>query len=533
MYIRYRPIRAAIRPLKGLTIATLISLLTLSLALLPTASATAGPAPAVSVEPAIGSVQAGLALDVSQRQLEAIAKSLPTGDLGLSAAELEGLLKSLPALSGGLTPLQLLSLQTLLATLPSTTSVSGLLEGVLGVLHVHVTSVELLEALKATASNPTEVARIVSDLAGALTPAQLTTLQGILGDLVGNLSGENLQQLQGTVAGLLGALGTGKLTPILSSLEGVLSGAQLTQLQSLLGSLGSLTPTELQTKLGELLGGLESAQLGTVIGDLFGVLNPSQVHGVTEGLLGELPFAPETAGELAEGLGTSLEGLASTVGVEPEQLTGNVSTLTAPLAKTGKKLSLLNGLEGVDIGLLGGKGSGESGGGSSGSGGSGSSGSGGSGGSGGNGSDNSGGSGASPGSTSGTPVGTSGAGSTTVTLNVVGASVPQSAVGAPAAQVKAKRLAGVKVLSERVRGRVATLVVQVPTAGRLTVSGAGTRPVGRQVDRAERVTVRVRLARAGAASLHRHRGRLKVRLRVAFKPVSGATSAAGVGVKFV
>ncbi|HVR04666.1 MAG TPA: hypothetical protein VMS02_01405 [Solirubrobacteraceae bacterium] len=586
------------RAFQRLAAVPLAVLLTLALALLPASSASAG---AGAVRPAAEPTLTGVGLDVAPTQLGTIAAALPTSDLGLSTAQLETLLESLPALKG-ISGLQKLALSTLLATLPGTTSLSGLLKEVLGTLGMQVAPAELLEALKTSAADPAEVAKILSALAGGLQPTQLSALRGILGGAAGELSGEATGQLQGTLAALLGEVGTGKLTTVLEALEGSLAGAQLSQLQGLLGTVGSLSPGELKTKLGEVIGGLQAEQLGALSGDLYGALSPAEVQGVTGEILAGLPFAQETANELAGGLGVPLESVATQVGVKPEQLGGDVTTLTAPLVKSGKKLSVLSGVEGLALGLLGdaatlGGESGGSGGGSesgsSGSGGSGGSGSGsgsesggsgaggsgskesggsepgGSGsGSGGSGSGKSGGSGSQPesggsGNGSGTGPGSNGSGSGgtnaggsggggsgapggdgapggtggsdgAVTL-LVADTPPALQPGTAVRAAKARPRDTVEVLARHVRGGVATLVVWVPAAGRLSIRGDGTRAVSRRVRRAGRVTARVGLTRAGAVALRHHRGHhgMRVKLRVAFAPARGARSATAATVRFV
>jgi len=493
--------------LGALRLAALPVALVLSLAAIPTSPAGAAGGPA----------QAGLAVNIPPAQLELLAGALPTGDLGLSGTGLQEMLSSLPAfqnLSSGQTEL----LGTVLGALPAATPVSVALENVLAALGVHMTPAELLGAVVEAAHDPTEVAKIIGDLAGSLSPQQLAALQGIFGELVGNLSGEGLAGLQGTLAGLLGGLGTAKLTPVLQTLEGALGGSQLTQLQALLGSLGSLSAPELQAQLDELLSQLSPTQLGTLLGELFGDLNPAQLQGVLGELLGELGFTVGTAGEVAEGLGMSSEDLASQIGVEGKDLPSDTKALTAPLEKEGAVMGLMNDLDGLSLGVLG-KGPGEPGSGSGAGNGSGGSSSGGAGGNGG-----------SPGGGSSNPL--AGAGSTVVNLGfapTTATAQPVAAKSTSAVKPKAK----VKILSHRVRGTVATLVVQVPAAGGLSVKGRDARSVSRQVSGSERVTLRVPLTHAAVTALHRGHRRMKAKLNVAFKAAAGgASSSASTTVTF-
>lgn len=482
-------------------------LITLSLAAIPTAPAAA----------AGTSSEAEVVLNVPAEQLESIVGGLSKGDLEAGSGGLHALLGSLPALSG-LSSERLGLLETALGLLPASTPVNTVLSDILGTLGVHVTPAELFSALEGSLDNPSEVAKFLSDLAGALSPTQLGELQGVLGKLVGNLQTGELTGLEGTLSGLLGGLGTSKLSSLLTPLEGGLSGTGLTQLQTLLASLSTLSVPELKVKLEELLGQLDPTQVGTLLGGLFGKVGPEQLQGVLGELLGSLDFTQGNAGEVAEGLGITLEDLASQLGVESKDLPSDVTALTAPLSKEGSLLSLLDGLGGLNISLLGGKET-------SGKGGSGGNGgAGGNGGSEGNGS--SGGNGGSGGGSSNPPTG---AGSTTLALSLT--STPASTPTAGTSSKSKSTTKKVKILSYKVKGDVATLVVQVPSAGRLTVSGSSLRGSARQVSRAERVTLKVRLTSAGSASLRRHH-RMRDKLKVVFKPVSGGASSATAEVTF-
>ncbi len=73
----------------------------------------------------------------------------------------------------------------------------------------------------------------------------------------------------------------------------------------------------------------------------------------------------------------------------------------------------------------------------------------------------------------------------------------------------------VEVISHKRRGTRLTLTVWAPQAGRLTVSGAGIKPVSRRVKQAGELKLHLRL---GARALAR---RQKPKLRVGFKPSSG------------
>jgi hypothetical protein len=93
-------------------------------------------------------------------------------------------------------------------------------------------------------------------------------------------------------------------------------------------------------------------------------------------------------------------------------------------------------------------------------------------------------------------------------------------------------LTKIRILSRRVKGDVASIVLDVPAAGTLVLSGKGVRSVREQADRVERVTVRAVLTKAGAASLRKRHRRLDVKLEVSFAPVSGSRSSTATTVAF-
>src|SRR5262249_45367575 len=103
---------------------------------------------------------------------------------------------------------------------------------------------------------------------------------------------------------------------------------------------------------------------------------------------------------------------------------------------------------------------------------------------------------------------------------------PAPAPGAAAAGAKAGKL---KVLSHSFHKHRATIVVQVPSAGALSLSGKGLKGARREAAKAERVTLHPVLTRAGSSSLRpHHKPGLRVPIKVTFKPVSGASSSATV-----
>jgi hypothetical protein len=120
-------------------------------------------------------------------------------------------------------------------------------------------------------------------------------------------------------------------------------------------------------------------------------------------------------------------------------------------------------------------------------------------------------------------------GGTTILFTLPGAS---SAQGASA--TTKRELGKVRILSHKVRGHVATIVLQVPAAGRITLAGRGVRTVRSRAAKAERLTLRVSLSKAGVASLHRGRHRrARIKLKASFKPTSGSGSNATAVATFV
>jgi hypothetical protein len=89
----------------------------------------------------------------------------------------------------------------------------------------------------------------------------------------------------------------------------------------------------------------------------------------------------------------------------------------------------------------------------------------------------------------------------------------------------------VKVVSAKVKGATASLTVQAPAAGRLTVSGSGLKQAARTLKQAGKTTVEVGLTRAGLASLHSHH-RLKVKLKASFMPSRGSGSSVSTTLTF-
>jgi hypothetical protein len=105
-------------------------------------------------------------------------------------------------------------------------------------------------------------------------------------------------------------------------------------------------------------------------------------------------------------------------------------------------------------------------------------------------------------------------------------------VAVPVSLASLDPLLGTSPVGTLETGHIATLVLQIPAAGKVVVSGGGVRAIGKGVTKPERLTVKVPLSKAGTASLRKHRNRLSVALKASFKPTSGASSSAGVTVHF-
>ena len=391
-------------------------------------------------------------------------------------------------------------------------------------LTLHAVPARASSTVAASALPPAEVQEVLSGI--PLEDLSATQLGEVLSQLpgLGTLPPAQLQEaLTKAIEELAGEGGTlGQLSnpsELIANLEGQLK--EVLSLPELLGLLkGQSLLTLLTGGLGEpeasqLLGGLLSstAEPNKLLEELLAALDTEKLDALLGTTLSGGPVSASTVSELAGQLGTTDEGLAEALNTTSSELPAGALALTAPLTN-GKTLAVLNGLSGLDLGLLGPTQEEEAGGGS-GSGGSG--GIGGSGGSGGSGS-GAGSSGGSGGSSSGTP-----AGGTTVVVNEL-AQPTTSGTQASAAKVK--------ILSRRVRGHAVTLLLQVSSAGTVTVSGRGLRSQRKQASRAERVTVRASLTKAGVATLRGHSHRLRMTIRASFAAVGGPSSSASTTVAF-
>jgi hypothetical protein len=314
---------------------------------------------------------------------------------------------------------------------------------------------------------PVTLERVVKEVIEALT-GNGATLEQLLG-------GEGAKELQEK---LIEALG-----PLAGKLEELLGGTPLAKLEE------ALAGTPVSELLSELLSG--SSEPKALIEQVLSGINPEVLRTLLGSVLSGAPVETSTLERLASDLGTTATALAEQLGKTAETLPAAAAALVAPLAN-GEKLGIVNGGEGLTLGLI--KSATETVGGTGGNG--------------------------APGSP-GAP-GTPGSSTTTA------APAPAPTTGTAAA--KPGKL---KVLSHRFKGHRATIVVQVPSAGVLTVSGKRLHAARHETAKAERVTLHPSLTRAGAASVHKshHRG-VKVPIKVSFKPVSGASSSATVPVTY-
>jgi hypothetical protein len=89
----------------------------------------------------------------------------------------------------------------------------------------------------------------------------------------------------------------------------------------------------------------------------------------------------------------------------------------------------------------------------------------------------------------------------------------------------------IRVLRHTVRGKHATVVVSVPSAGMLIAGGNGLSRVSKQAGGAGVVTVTLRLSRADERFVARHHGRrLEAPIRLSFRPTRGKRLQAQVAV---
>lgn len=332
----------------------------------------------------------------------------------------------------------------------------------------------------------------------ALALSQLPGLEGLEAGALKEALTKAVEELVGKGATLEELLRGGEAASILQEKLAEALGLLAPQLEELLGgdpqakldeALESAGVSEL---LGKLLGSSPEPQ--ALIAQILAALNPERLEGLLGSLPAGEPFSKLNVEELAQQLETTPQALAEDLGKNLEELPGTTMALTAPLAN-GATLGVLNGAGGLTLGLI--KGAGET----------------------------LGGTGGTPGGTE-TVAATSNPGSTTVTIQHT---TQAPATNAGLVGAKAGRL---KVISHRVRGNRATIVVQVPSAGKLSAGARRLRSIHRETAKAERVTLHPLLDRATASSLRRHHRRLEVALKVSFKQTGGPSSSATVPLLF-
>jgi hypothetical protein len=336
-----------------------------------------------------------------------------------------------------------------------------------------------------------QLTEALSHLEG-LEGIQPATLEEALTKLIAELTSKGA-----TLEGLLGSNEAAKtlrekldelVGPVAAHLEEVLgenTQAKLTE------ALSSANVSEL---LGRLLGGSTEPQ--TVIQQVLQALGPERLQSLLGSVPTGEPFSKLSEEELAHQFGTTPEALAAQLGKTAEQLPGTATALLAPLAN-GEKLAVIPQAGGTTLALL--KGATETVG-------------------------NTGGNGGPGGSGSGTT--TPGA---TVTFTTT---TPAPSSPSPTAGVAGAKAGKLRLISHKVRGAKATVVIEVPSAGSLTAAGKGLRKISRETAKGERVTIHPALSRAGTSSLRKHHRRLKVPVKVSFKQVTGQSSSTTVALLY-
>ena len=90
-----------------------------------------------------------------------------------------------------------------------------------------------------------------------------------------------------------------------------------------------------------------------------------------------------------------------------------------------------------------------------------------------------------------------------------------------------------RIIRHRVKGKRAILTLEVPSAGRVSVSGHDVRGASRRIHKGSTFTISVRLSRAGLTAVRHHRRKgLRVTLHVSFLPSAGKRSTARTSVRF-
>ncbi|HEY3829616.1 MAG TPA: hypothetical protein VGL57_10520 [Solirubrobacteraceae bacterium] len=340
-----------------------------------------------------------------------------------------------------------------------------------------------------------------SELASALVkvPALSALPTGTLDSLIAGLpTNSTLQDLLAEVKAATGVevttgeaigvvLGDAAANPdVLSHLLGeaasLLHGTpQAGALEAVLTNLISgLTPAQLQQLESQLGATGSPAELAATLADK---LADGELDSELATVLGELGTTAATTGsQAATTVGMTASKLASELGLGEEALKAASGTST-PLGSLSGVLDTLAGPAGLTLATVPNT----------------------------------------PGSTT-----TTNGGSTTTTNNT--STTSTTTLGAATSGKSSTAPGKVKIISHRVKGHRLVLVVRVPSAGELTVTGAHAKRELRKPKRAGTMTLEIPLTNAAVADV-RHRHKLKIQLRAAFRPASGAASAASATFK--
>jgi hypothetical protein len=260
---------------------------------------------------------------------------------------------------------------------------------------------------------------------------------------------------------------TSLLAEAASTLEGTPQGAELAQLlENLLGGLSTEQLQQLANQLGI------SGDLAELASTLEQKLASGELLPALESLLAQLgtPLAT-TAGQLEGALGAAPAELAKELGL-PESVLNAVTGVATPIDEGEGLLTALAGQEGTTVATLPGNGA-----------------------------------------------------SNSTTNNSTTNNYTTTPAATAAAAKKAAAAGKVKVLRHKVKGHTLSLTVSTPSAGQITVTAAHAKRVSKKVSKATTTTLKVPLTKAGVASV-KDRHKLNVKVKVAFKPTSGAASSA-------
>jgi hypothetical protein len=338
-----------------------------------------------------------------------------------------------------------------------------------------------------------------SELASALAkiPALSTLPTGTLDSLIAGLpTNSTLEDLLAEVKAATGVEVT------IGEAVGVVLGdaaANPDVLSHLFGKVASLihgTPqaSALETVLTNLIAGLTPSQLQQLEGQLGATGSPAELadtfanklaNGELDSelstVLGELgTTAATTGGQAATAVGLTAGKLASDLGLGEEALKAASGTST-PLGSLSGFLDTLAGPTGLTLATV-------------------------------------------P-DAAGNTTTTNGGSTTTNSTNTTSTTTPGAATGK-----SSTKHGKVKIISHRVKGHMLVLVVRVPSAGKLTVTGAHAKRELRRSKKAGTMTLKIPLTNAAAADVS-HRRKLKIKLKVAFRSASGAASTASATFK--